>query len=193
MINKDQLIDTLKIWTRYIKRKIHLIACGGTAMTLLGIKESTKDIDFMVPEIKEYEYLIRALGQLGYKQQTSWGWARKGEVFVFDLFPGKRIHTTELLNSPLAPDGNIAHVELANIYVGILNYYDLIASKLMRGASVDFEDSLHLIKAKKKEIDIAQLQDHFHELASYDIAQERVKKHWESFERMLKKEKFYDG
>lgn len=35
-------------------------------MTLLGIKDSTKDIDLIVPDTKEYKYLIGMLEALGY-------------------------------------------------------------------------------------------------------------------------------
>jgi len=49
-LNKNTLLDILGHWNRFIKRKVHLIACGGTALTLLGIKPSTKDVDFIVPE-----------------------------------------------------------------------------------------------------------------------------------------------
>ena len=76
-INKITLIEILKIWSQFIRRKVHLIACGGTAMTLLEVKESTKDIDFMVPEIREYNYLIKIIKQLGYQSVTTWGWKRK--------------------------------------------------------------------------------------------------------------------
>ena len=58
-LNRNELLDNLREWNRYLRRKVHLIACGGTAMTLLGVKPSTKDVDFMVPNIMEYEYLIR--------------------------------------------------------------------------------------------------------------------------------------
>lgn len=88
-------------WNRFLKRKIHLIACGGTAMTLLDVKPSTKDIDFMVPKPAEHDYLLKTLKQLGYEQTTQSGWQRQGDSFRFDLFRGKRIHTTELLESPL--------------------------------------------------------------------------------------------
>ncbi len=44
-IDKDRLLDTFSAWDSYLKRKVHLIACGGTALTLLGVKDSTKDID----------------------------------------------------------------------------------------------------------------------------------------------------
>lgn len=74
----------------FLKRKVHLIACGGTALTLLGLKASTKDIDLVVPNLDEYEYLIGILRQLGYKPASGWGWAR-GDGFIFDLFRAKSI------------------------------------------------------------------------------------------------------
>jgi len=58
-LNKKTLLDILRYWNSYLKRKVHLIACGGTALTLLGIKPSTKDVDFMVPIEREYKYLIK--------------------------------------------------------------------------------------------------------------------------------------
>ncbi|OGX27977.1 MAG: hypothetical protein A3D10_00565 [Omnitrophica WOR_2 bacterium RIFCSPHIGHO2_02_FULL_48_11] len=147
----------------------------------------------MVPDLKEYDYLISTLKQLGYELKTSYGWSRKGEIFVFDLFRGQWIHTTELLESPLKKGRNIPLIELSKIYVGILNYEDLIASKLMRGSGVDFEDCLLLVKTKKEKINIPQLRDHFYELASYDVNPDRIRGHWDSFEKKLRKEGLYDG
>ena len=93
-------MDRIAAWDSFLKRKIHLIACGGTALTLLNVKPSTKDIDLMVPNVDEHDYLVGILKQLGYKSASGWGWAR-GDGFIFDLFRGKSIHTTELLESPL--------------------------------------------------------------------------------------------
>jgi hypothetical protein len=45
-IDKQGLLDRISAWDTFLKRKVHLIACGGTALTLLGVKPSTKDIDF---------------------------------------------------------------------------------------------------------------------------------------------------
>ncbi len=55
-IEKQGLWDRLSAWDGFLKKKIHLIACGGTALTLLEVKPSTKDIDLMVPNIDEYEF-----------------------------------------------------------------------------------------------------------------------------------------
>ena len=57
-INKQELLKEIGGWNRFLKRKVHLIACGGTALTLLDLKESTRDIDFIVPHLAEYDYLI---------------------------------------------------------------------------------------------------------------------------------------
>lgn len=87
-INKQGLLDRISAWDSFLKRKVHLIACGGTALTLLGVKASTKDIDLIVPDLTEYKYLINNLEQLGYKSASGWGWTRR-DGFIFDLFRGK--------------------------------------------------------------------------------------------------------
>jgi len=190
-LNKQTLLDVLGQWNVFVKRKVHLIACGGTALTLLDIKPSTKDVDFLVPIESEYKYLIRIFRDLGYQQTTGSGWQKKGDLFIFDLFPGKRIHTTELLESSLEEGNHILLKEFSYLYIGILNEYDLLVSKLFRGTDVDFEDCLALVKAKKQEIDIKLFERRFLETALYEISEEKVKKHLNYFLRMVKKEKIY--
>ena len=190
-LDKRTLLDILRQWNSFLKRKIHLIACGGTALTLLEIKPSTKDVDFMVPDESEYKYLVKTLKSLGYRQVTGWGWSREDEPFIFDLFPGKRIHTTELLHSPLDADNHQFLYEFSRIYIGILNDYDLISSKLFRGTRVDVEDCLMLVRARRDKIDIKHLEQHFRELASYDISEERLGQHIEYFLDLLKQEGLY--
>lgn len=99
-LNKQTLTELLGQWNTFLRRKVHLVACGGTALTLMDIKPSTKDVDFLVPVEPEYRYLIKTLKDLGYQQQTGSGWHKSGNLFVFDLFVGQRIHTTDLMNLP---------------------------------------------------------------------------------------------
>jgi hypothetical protein len=186
-LNKSALLEHLSQWDAFLKRKVHFIACGGTAMTLLGVKASTRDIDFMVPHVNEYEYLIKTIQDLGYQSKSGWGWSREGDLYVFDLFRGKHIHTTELSEDPLKKDRHTFVKELAHIYLGILNDYDLIVSKLFRGAQVDFEDCLALFEAHQETIHFEKLKDHFHELLSYhSVREDRVRQHWDTFERRAK-------
>lgn len=186
-IDKDRLLDIISAWDGFLKRRVHLIACGGTALTLLGIKASTKDIDLIVPEVAEYEYLIGILKQLGYKSATGWGWTRQ-DGFIFDLFRGKTIHTTELLESPLEKGNHILFKEFSNIYLAVLNYYDLIISKLFRATAIDIDDCLLLVRNKKKDIDFKLLAQRFKETASFDISEDKVNKNFVHFMKILKKE-----
>lgn len=82
--------------------------------------------------------------------------------------------------------------ELAHIYIGVLNPYDLIVSKLFRGALVDIDDCLMLFKAKHKDIKLDLLRERYIETAKYDIAEDKLIKAWDYYEQVFKKEKF-DG
>lgn len=190
-IDKQGLLDRLSVWDGYLKRRIHLIACGGTGLTLLDVKESTKDIDLLVPNETEYDYLIKILKDLGYKPVSGSGWTRD-EGFIFELFRGKRVHTTELLESPLKKNKHVLIKEFRLIYLGVLNYYDLIISKMFRGAGVDTEDCLALIKAKKTEIDIEVLKRRFQQTALFDVSEEKVNKNFSYFLSVLEKEGLYN-
>ena len=122
-LDKNRLLDIMGEWNRFLKRKVHLVACGGTAMTLIGVKPSTKDVDFMAPKVKEYDYLIKQLKALGYKQAAGSGWKREGEDFQFDIFRGNYIHTTVLPDSPLEKGRHSLLMEYSHLYIGILNDY----------------------------------------------------------------------
>jgi len=184
-INKDALFDRLIIWNGYLKRKIHLIACGGTALTLLGIKDSTKDIDLIVPNTMEYNYLINILQDIGYIQRTQYGWS-SGDQFIFDIFKGDFVYTTGLLESPLAKDNHTLIKEFSSLYLGVLNDYDLIISKLFRGTEVDIDDCLALIRHRKDSIDLDKLNNRYRETALYDISEEKVIRNFSLFIERLK-------
>ena len=186
-IDKEGLLDRISAWDAFLKRKVYLIACGGTALTLLGVKPSTKDIDLIVPNLDEHEYLVSILKQLGYKSASGWGWER-GDGFIFDLFRGKAIHSTELLESPLEKGNHILVKEFDRIYFGVLNYYYIVISKLFRATAIDIDDCLVLVRDKKKDIDFKQLEKRFKETAAFDVSEDKVNKNFEHFLEILKKE-----
>ena len=57
MIDRNELVKWLKSIDKKLHSKITLIAVGGTAMTLLGLKSSTRDVDFCIKsdEKKDFE------------------------------------------------------------------------------------------------------------------------------------------
>jgi phosphoserine phosphatase len=123
---------------------------------------------------------------------TGSGWKRVGEDFQFDLFRGNRIHATELLKSPLEEGGHSVLWEFSHLYIGILNDYDLIVSKLMRGSTVDFEDCLSLTEAHLTIIDMGRLISHFYEMISYDVSEERIRPNMDHLLQLLREKGLYD-
>ena len=173
-INKDELTRTLQAWDELLpgRGKIRLVACGGTALTLMGHKESTKDVDFLVPEPDEYERLAGFLAKAGYQKETEYGWRHAGETILFDLYLGKRVYVTELLTSPLDRGGSRKWKTWKKIEVSILNPADLIISKMFRGTEVDIQDSLLLLS--KENMSLKKLQTRYRETAQYEINEAKV-------------------
>ena len=174
-LTKQGLWDILEGWEPFLPGKVRLVACGGTALTLQDLKESTKDVDFLVPDEDEYKAVLSTIKKLNYRQVTGSGWARDGG-FVFDLFPGKIVFKTELLDSPLDEGRYIPIRTFKKLLVGALNDHDLIISKMFRGTDVDVDDCLRLINGRGKDFDLAKLKDRYKETAKYDIRPEEMMK-----------------
>ncbi|MBI2119313.1 MAG: hypothetical protein HYT97_06780 [Elusimicrobia bacterium] len=185
-VDKEWLWLVLEGWSNYLPRKIHLVACGGTALTLQDIKPSTKDVDFLVPIKEEYDSLIYTIRKLGYENTTGFGWSR-GDSLVFDLFPGSRVYITELLESPLKRGNHTLIKKFKKITVCLLNDYDLIITKMFRGSVVDIEDCLSLIRNRGKNINIQKLVSRYKETAQYDVNPERMNQNLDALLRHLPK------
>ena|SRR3989338_1985867 len=180
-VTAAELKRTLASWDALFpgRGKLHLIACGGTALSLLGYKASTKDVDFLVPNEKEYERLVKFLIRAGYERVAGQGWMRPGEVLQYDLYPGKRVFQTELIDSPLEGNGHRKLWEGKKIYLGVLNAADLIITKLFRGTEQDVEDCLTLLEHEA--LSLQALEARYRETARYEVSEERVIKNLEHF------------
>ena len=174
-LTKQGLWDILEGWDPFLPRRVRVVACGGTALTLQDLKGSTKDVDFLVPDEDEYKTLLSTIQKLNYRQVTGSGWARDGG-FIFDLFPGKVVFKTELLDSPLDAGRFLPIRTFKRLMVGALNDHDLIISKIFRGSDVDIDDCLTLIKGRGKDFDLAQLKERYKETADYDLRPEQMMK-----------------
>lgn len=177
-------MDRLSIWNEYLRRKVHLIACGGTALTLLGIKDSTKDIVLIVPDEAEHDYLLKILKDLGYIKISRHGWS-SGDQFIFDIFRGDHVYTTGLLNSPLKEGFHSLVKEFSYLYLGVLNDYDLIITKIFRATLIDIEDCKALV-INRGYIEWDELEKRFKETVSYDIHPEKLMENLEIFKDHIK-------
>jgi hypothetical protein len=187
-------MDTLDNWDSLMNFRVHLIACGGTALTLLKIKDSTKDIDFIVPEENEYQRLMKFLKHLNYGDKGG-GLAHEDDPnFIYQFWCGSRVFTTDLLDSPLEKGKHILIKKWTHIYLGALNLIDLIITKMFRGDQVDRDDciaAIDLIITKMfrgdqvdrddciaafatGQVNPEELLDRYSETAGYDLNPEKV-------------------
>ncbi len=79
---------TLLLWlendiSRYLDHEVQTYAHGGTALTLLGIKDSTKDVDFTFTRKDDFYELIAILNRMGYNS-------------TYDFKTGDRSHLIRL-------------------------------------------------------------------------------------------------
>lgn len=180
-ITAEELQQTLASWDALLpgRGKICLIACGGTALSLLGYKTSTKDVDFVVPDEREYSRLKKFLIQAGYAAVTAFGWKRPDDAIIYDLYAGQRVYQTTLVSSPLEPEGHRKLLEMKKLYIGVLNSLDLITTKLFRGTEQDMQDCLGLVQSE--DVDLAALKRRYAETAQSDVSEARVLKHLDMF------------
>ena len=166
-LSANDLLDTLDNWNSLMNFRVHLIACGGTALTLLKIKESTRDIDFTVPMHKEYDRLMKFLGDLGYEEKGG-GLAHDDDPnFIYQFWCGNKVFTTDLLDSPLDPGKHILIKRWSHIYLAALNLTDLIITKMFRGTSVDRDDCIAAFAAGK--VKAEKLLERYSKTARYDL------------------------
>ena len=80
MITKQDLLEWLKQVDAKLHQKMTIIAVGGTATTLLGLKESTRDVDFCLDakDASEFKKLARS------------------DIFVVDVFKDGFIFALQL-------------------------------------------------------------------------------------------------
>jgi hypothetical protein len=178
-ITSDRLLDTLDNWDGVMNSRVQLIACGGTALTLLKLKESTKDIDFVVPVVTEYEKLIKFLSTIGYSEKGG-GWAHPDDpLFLYQFWCGKRVFTTELLDSPLDAGKHIVIKEWPHIYLGALNLIDLIITKMFRGTGLDVDDCITVFETGQ--VNAEELFERYSEAARYDLNPDKMVQNFVSF------------
>lgn len=68
-LDKTGLFNLLATIDGQLRRNITIVAIGGTALTLLDVKESTIDIDFSFPDndLEEFEKALKMLPKPGFR------------------------------------------------------------------------------------------------------------------------------
>jgi len=166
-IDKNRLLKKIERWNDVFNKedfKIELVAVGGTALTLLDLKASTKDIDFTLPgdaDVKKFESLLKKL-----KVRNIGGRRFKSkDGFIFDIYYNECIFTTVLPDDFLEKCKLIK--ELSNIRLYALGLNDIIISKLARN-SIDDEQDIKTI-FEKTQMDLAELESRYKQIQEHNL------------------------
>jgi hypothetical protein len=186
-LDVSDLMQVLETWDEKLRGKVFLAACGGTALTLYGHKESTRDVDFLVPDPDQFHAVVNMVTKMGYAKVSVFGYEHPNKHWKFDLFPGQRIFETELLD-PVPEAGRHRVIKsFRHLTLACINPDDLIISKMFRGTMVDVQDSITMIKAER--LDLTGLAQRYKETAGYYIRPERCKTNLQYLIEDLEKEK----
>ena len=134
-VSKTELLGFLDLFDQELDKNIGLIAVGGTAMTLLGIKASTKDIDFNIPSKEDFEEFKRVNDRI------------KPGVKI-DVWPSNMIFS-EILPEDYVKSTIEYKTNFKKIDVRILSPIDIACSKISRFSASDVEDIQDCIRHAK--------------------------------------------
>lgn len=135
MISSEDLMSYLRQLDKLLKRKVTLVAVGGTAMTLYGLKEATKDVDFCTQTKEDWAAVNSA--------------AKKAKSrFRLDLFREGHIYILQLPED-YAPKSRPLKEQFKNLEVKLLSPIDIILTKTSRLNERDVEDIRALVTNKR--------------------------------------------
>lgn len=135
MIDKNELLLWLAEKDKLLEKQITLVAVGGTAMTLLGLKSSTIDIDFCLAK-KEKKLFENILD-------------KKDKQWKIDLFVDGYIFSEQLPSDYIEIAKEIKRMN--HIVLKALHPVDVVISKAARLNARDEEDIAALATFVNKE------------------------------------------
>jgi hypothetical protein len=158
-------LDNFLLLLADLNTEIELFALGGTAMVLKGIKEATKDIDFITTI--QYDNLRSLFKRAGLKEQSK---EQLCNIWHFDktridIFYGSFILGVQLPEDWKELSQHIKNIGKIKLY--ILNKYDLIITKIARCEKRDIDDCLLIIQ--KLKVDFSKLKDRYYSIAETSI------------------------
>lgn len=141
--------------------EIELFAIGGTAMVLKNIKEATKDIDFLTTS--DYEDIKKLFTLAGLKEKSP---SKACNIWYLEDIRIDIFYEGFILGTPLPDDWKeiSEHIrDIGKLKLYILNWYDVIITKIARSEPRDIYDSIKIIKTQG--IDFDKLKKRYYELA----------------------------
>lgn len=154
-----------------LNEEIEFFAIGGTAMVIKGIKEATKDIDFLTTA--DYGEIKRLFTLAGLKEKDS---SKLCNIWHLNNLRIDIFYNEFILGFPLPEDwkelSERARI-IGKLRLCILNWFDIIITKIARSEGRDIDDILTIIKSQK--LDFGKLKKRYYNyaetalIAEYDL------------------------
>lgn len=166
------------------EKKLTFYAMGGTAMCLYGIKPATKDIDFMTDNT--YEEINEAFTKAGLKEIS------KGTLVNIWYLNDIRVdifYDGYIIGIPLNDDWKEKSTfvkKQINLTLSILNWEDIIITKLARHSEADIVDSIAIFKTQK--LDFEKLKERYYSYKDIILSESTFDYKWKIFEKRLRRE-----
>jgi hypothetical protein len=144
-----------------LNEPLELFAIGGTAMVLKNIKESTKDIDFLTNE--SYEKIKKLFSLAGLKEESS---GKVCNIWRLDNIRIDIFYDGFIMGIPFPDDWKEKSEEIreiGKIKLCILNWYDIIITKISRAEKRDIDDIIAIIKNQR--LDFEFLRERYFSIA----------------------------
>ena len=158
--NLDNLNTFLQLLAD-LNEELELYAIGGTAMILKNIKETTKDIDFLTTKNQESIRKLFNLAGLKEKDDSKLCNIWYLDSIRIDLFYDEFIFGITLPNDWKDKSEHVKDIGKVKLY--ILNWQDIIITKIARNEQRDIDDAIDIIKAEK--INFDELKKRYYKLA----------------------------
>ncbi len=149
MIRIEEQNRLFELIGKTIERDIDALVVGGSAMLYYNFsKISTKDIDIVLLNEKDRNYLIEVIQGMGFKmkikpEKRGHPYVLESEEYVLDIFAGKmfRLDISEGILERVKE-----RVEYGNLTVCVISPEDIILSKSMTDRFRDREDVIEITK-----------------------------------------------
>ncbi len=155
-ISRQQLMDLLEKINEFLDMRIDVFAVGGTALTLLGLKDSTRDIDLNIDSNDGRKKIEELFNAMNFKKTSGIGW-ETDVGFRIDLFSNGYIFCTQLPGDYAKLSKEIRNLGRLRLFA--ISPCDIIITKLGRGDGRDFDDIETIFR--KEKIDVKKLADRF--------------------------------
>lgn len=140
---------------RRLRRPVTAYLLGGENMRMKGLKASTKDCDILVRSVAEFDAMLEAAAQIGYRRLVAAEYTnddvrlRPDNILVHPRLPRLDIFTATILGSAVLTGGmarNADYVQCGSLTLGMLCDEHVFLLKAIAGRDGDIHDMLSLVR-----------------------------------------------